>query len=184
MVRFVSNVFSSWLLELRRDLAPFAGRWEQSWRIALLCALMTLVSMTYGIPAAVLSCYVLFFVMKSDAAESMVLAVALVILVSIVVFGLIGLINLTIDSPAARLAALVISSLFFLFLGVASALGPLGGIIALVLAFVLTLLAYVPVGELATRAVLYAWLMTAAPMGLLLAFSLVCLLAPCLMTWP
>lgn len=173
MVRFVSNVFSSWLLELRRDLAPFAGRWEQSWRIALLCALMTLVSMTYGIPAAVLSCYVLFFVMKSDAAESMVLAVALVILVSIVVFGLIGLINLTIDSPAARLAALVISSLFFLFLGVASALGPLGGIIALVLAFVLTLLAYVPVGELATRAVLYAWLMTAAPMGLLLAFSLV-----------
>lgn len=161
-----------WWQEVKRDLRPFAGRWEQSWRIALLCALMTLVSMTYGIPAAVLSCYVLFFVMKSDAAESMVMAGALVILVSIVVFLLIGLINFTIESPVARLSALVLSSVFFLFLGTASALGPLGGIIALVFAFVLTLLAYIPVGELATRAVLYAWLMTAAPMGLLMIFSL------------
>lgn len=167
------NSIPLWWQEVKRDLSPFDGRWEQSWRIALLCALMTLVSMTYGIPAAVLSCYVLFFVMKSDAAESMVLAVALVTLVSIVVFVLIGLINLTIDSPVARLAVIVVSSILFLFLGIASALGPLGGIIALVIAFVMTLLVYIPVGELATRAVLYAWLITSAPMGLLIIFSLV-----------
>lgn len=177
MVSVVSNKIiptarQQWWHAIKRDLSPYAGRWEQAWRIALLCALMTLVSMTYGIPAAVLSCYVLFFVMKSDAAETMVMAVALVVLVSVVVFILIGLINLTIVSPPLRLLALVLVSVIFLYLGNASVLGPLGGIIALVIAFVLTLLEYIPVGELATRAVLYAWLMTAAPMGLLFIFSL------------
>lgn len=162
----------SWWHEVKADLRPVAGRWAQAWRIAVACALMTLISMTYGIPAAVLSCYVLFFVMKSDAAESMVMAVALVVLVSLVVFALVGLVNVTIGSPAARLAVIAGVSVVFLFLGNASVLGPLGGIIALVIAFVMTLLVYVPVGELATRAILYAWLMTAAPMGLLILFSL------------
>lgn len=181
MVRVVNNKAIStaavtarqqWWHAIKHDLSPYAGRWEQAWRIALMCALMTLVSMTYGIPAAVLSCYVLFFVMKSDAAETMVMAVALVLLVSVVVFILIALINFTLPSPPLRLLALIAVSLVFLYLGNASVLGPLGGIIALVIAFVLTLLEYIPVGELATRAVLYAWLMTAAPMGLLFLFSL------------
>ncbi|GAA5084842.1 FUSC family protein [Paenalcaligenes hermetiae] len=165
-------VTSSIWSRVKSDLRPFSGRWEQSWRIALLCALMTLVAMTYQIPEAAISCYVIFFVMKSDAAESTVLALALVVLVSIVILALVGLVNLTIDSPPARLTALVVSSLFFLFLGAASRLGPLGGIIALVIAFVLTLLMYVPVGELATRALLYAWLMVAAPMALVVGFNL------------
>lgn len=168
----VSKHTQQWWQEVKRDLSPVAGRWEQSWRIALLCSLATWLSMTYGIPAAVLSCYVLFFVMKSDAAETLVMATALLILVSLIVFVLIGLVNLTIASPPWRLMMIVLVSLVFLYLGNASLLGPLGGIIALVLAFVLTLLQYIPVGELATRAVLYAWLMVAAPMGLLWIFSL------------
>lgn len=168
----VSKHTQQWWQEVKRDLSPVAGRWEQSWRIALLCSLATWLSMTYGIPAAVLSCYVLFFVMKSDAAETLVMATALLILVSLIVFVLIGLVNLTIASPPWRLMMIVLVSLVFLYLGNASLLGPLGGIIALVLAFVLTLLQYIPVGGLATRAVLYAWLMVAAPMGLLWIFSL------------
>lgn len=172
MGSFVSRGTQQWWQEVKRDLSPVAGRWEQAWRIALLCSLATWLSMTYGIPAAVLSCYVLFFVMKSDAAETLVMATALVILISLLVLALVGLVNLTIASPPWRLIAIVLVSLVFLYLGNASLLGPLGGIIALVLAFVLTLLQYIPVGELATRAVLYAWLMVAAPMGLLWIFSL------------
>lgn len=155
-----------------QDLLPYDGRWAQAWRIALLCMFTTGVSMTYGIPEACISCYVLFFVMKSDAVESSLMAVALLVLVSIMVFVLIGLIQLSINSPPMRLILLVICSLLFMFLGVSSAVGPLGGILALVIAFVLTMLAYIPVGELATRAVLYAWLMTAMPMALLLIASL------------
>lgn len=154
------------------DLLPYDGRWAQAWRIALLCMFTTGIAMTYGIPEACISCYVLFFVMKSDAVESALMAVALLVLVSIMVFVLIGFIQLSIDSPPIRLILLVICSLLFMFLGVSSMVGPVGGILALVIAFVLTMLAYIPVGELATRAVLYAWLMTAMPMGLLLIASL------------
>lgn len=154
------------------DLQPYEGRWSQTWRIALLCMVTAAVSITYGIPEASISCYVLFFVMKSDAAESSVMALALVVLVSLIVAALIGLIQISIDSPVTRIIWLLGSSVVFMFLGVSSALGPLGGIIALVIAFVLTLLSYIPIGELATRAVLYAWLMVAMPMGLLLIASL------------
>lgn len=157
----------------KQELKPYPGRWAQAWRIAALCALATAMSMTYGIPEAVLSCYVLFFVMKSDAAETTIMALALVVLVSLILALLVGIVNLSIDSPPMRFGILVLSSLVFMFLGVASLLGPLGGIIALVIAFLLTVLAYVPTGEIATRALMYAWLMVAAPMGLLVVCSLV-----------
>ncbi|MBO1519914.1 FUSC family protein [Oceanisphaera pacifica] len=167
-----SKAIHLWCSGIKQDLRPYPGRWPQTWRIAVLCALMTLVSMAFQIPAAMLSCYVIFFVMKSDAAESTLMATALVVLVSIVVLLLVGLINLTIGSPPARLAVMAVSSVGLLFLGVTSGLGPLGGIIALVVAFVMTLLVHVPVGELATRALLYAWLMVAAPMALVISFNL------------
>lgn len=44
------------------DLQPYEGRWSQTWRIALLCMVTAAVSITYGIPEASISCYVLFFV--------------------------------------------------------------------------------------------------------------------------
>ncbi len=155
-----------------QDLQPTPGRLALSWRVAVLCALMVLLAMNYGIPESAVSCFVIFFVMKSDAGESSVLALALVVLVSVVVLLMVPLIQVTIQFPAWRLLAMVLTSFVLLFLGVASKLGPLGGIIALVIAFVLTLLGYVPFGEIATRAVLYAWLMTASPMALVLIFNL------------
>ena len=161
-----------------QDLQPAPGRLAQSWRVAALCALMVLLAMNYGIPESAVSCFVIFFVMKSDAGESSVLALALVVLVSIVVLLMVPLIQVTIQYPPWRLLAMVLTSFVLLFLGVASKLGPLGGIIALVIAFVLTLLGYVPFGEIATRAILYAWLMTASPMGLVLIFNLCFGLSP------
>ncbi|CAB3709165.1 hypothetical protein LMG3441_03014 [Achromobacter kerstersii] len=143
-----------------------------AWRIALVCALTAMVAMTYGIPESAISCYLVFFVMKPDAAESSVLAVALSVLVMLVVGVLLLLTNLTLAQPAMRIVALAVSSLLLLFLASASKLGPLGGIIALVLAFGLTLLSYVPVGEAATRGILYAWLMATMPMALVLIVSI------------
>lgn len=155
-----------------QDLQPAPGRLAVSWRVAALCALMVMLAMTYGIPESAVSCFVIFFVMKSDSGESSVLALALVVLVSLVVLVMVPLIQFSIESSALRLLVMAISSFALLFLGVASKLGPLGGIMALVIAFVLTLLGYVPVGEIATRALLYAWLMASAPMGLVLLFNL------------
>jgi multidrug resistance protein MdtO len=163
-----SVVDNSWL----SLLAPFPGRAAMAWRIALVCALTAMVAMIYGIPESAISCYLVFFVMKPDAAESSLLAVALSVLVAIVVVVLVVLTNLTLDLPPMRIVTLALSSLLLLFLASASKLGPLGGIIALVLAFAMTLLGYVPFGEAATRGILYAWLMASMPMALVLIVSL------------
>ncbi|VFS45927.1 Uncharacterised protein [Budvicia aquatica] len=56
-----------------------------TWRVAALCALMSAVAMVYGIPESAISCYLIIFVMKPDAVESMVMAIAVTLLVSLVV---------------------------------------------------------------------------------------------------
>ena len=152
---------------------PFPGRLAQAWRIALACALTTMMAMTYGIPEAAISCYLVFFVMKPDAAQGSLLAIALTVLVVLVVLLLIMITRWTIDTPALRVVAIAASSLILLYMGSASKLGELGGIVALVVAFVLTLLDYVPFGEAATRGILYAWLMATMPMACVLAVNLI-----------
>ncbi|MVW71960.1 FUSC family protein [Bordetella sp. 15P40C-2] len=157
---------------------PFPGRLAQTWRIALVCALTTMVAAVYQIPEAALSCYLVFFVMKADAAESSILAVALTVLVGMMLVILVLLTRWTIDVPSMRIVALVIASLILLYLGSASLLGELGGIIALVIAFVLTLLSIAPTGELATRGILYAGLMATMPMACVLIVNMTMGLKP------
>lgn len=160
------------LRQVKRDLAYFPGRLAMAWRVGALCALMTLVAMLYGIPESAISCYLILFVMKPDAAESMAMAIAVTLLVSIVVGLILLIMPYTLESAPLRMAVLVLSSFAFLWLGSASKLGPVGSIIALVIAFIMSLLGDAPNGELAVRAVLYAWLMAVSPMLLLVAFNL------------
>lgn len=160
------------LRQVKRDLAYFPGRLAMAWRVGALCALMALVAMLYGIPESAISCYLILFVMKPDAAESMAMAIAVTLLVSIVVGLILLILPYTLEFAPLRMAVLVLSSFAFLWLGSASKLGPVGSIIALVIAFIMSLLGDAPNGELAVRAVLYAWLMAASPMLLLVAFNL------------
>lgn len=150
------------------DLRPNQERIDLSWRIALICAMMVCVAMIYKIPFVAVSLFVIFFVMRSDSAESNILAAALIVLATIVVGLLLLIIEITLPSPAIRLAVLLVTSYFLLFFGVSTQLGPLGGIIALVITFVLSMLNYVEVPEIAVRGTLYAWLMAATPMGIVL----------------
>ncbi|OVZ78136.1 FUSC family protein [Yersinia intermedia] len=128
--------------------------------------------MIYGIPESAISCYLIIFVMKPDGVESMVMAIAITILVSLVVGLVFLLIHFTLEAAPLRMAALIISSFLFLYIGSASKLGPVGSIIALVIAFVMTLLSDIPMGEVATRGLLYAWLMAVSPMLLIIGFNL------------
>lgn len=164
----MNSLWHTIFLQIKEDLKPTAERVDLSWRIALICAIMVCVAMIYEIPFVAVSCFVIFYVMRSDSAESNVLAVALVILASIVVVLLLAIIQLTLPSPAMRLGVLLVSSYFLLFFGISTQLGPLGGIIALVITFVLSILNYVEVPEIATRGTLYAWLMAATPMGIVI----------------
>lgn len=161
------------LHQIVADLANFPGRFAMAWRVGALCALMALVAMVYQIPESAISCYLILFVMKPDKMISMVMAIAIIILVSIIIALMILFLPYTLGYPPIRMLVLVSSSFLFLWLGSASKLGPVGSIIALVIAFIMSLLGEMPNGELASRAILYAWLMATSPMFLLIGFNLV-----------
>ncbi len=155
------------------DLQPHPGRWAMTWRTATLCALAALVFMTYQIPLAAIGCYLIFFVLKPQATESIVMGLAVLVLVSIVVGLLLLLGDATLEHSAWRLAIIVLASMLFMFLAAASQVGHVGSILALVVAFAVTLFSDVPLAEVFTRGVLYAWLMAATPMAILIVFNLV-----------
>ncbi|MDU3154590.1 FUSC family protein [Hafnia alvei] len=167
-----NNALSKTLRQVHKDLRPFPGRFATTWRIGLLSALMSFVAMFYGIPESAISCYLILFVMKPDGVLSIIMAIAIIILVTLVVGIILLLLPYTLESIPLRMLVLIASSFFFLWLGAASKLGEVGSIVALVIAFIMGLIGIAPDGELATRAILYCWLMVASPMLLLIIFNL------------
>ena len=152
--------------ELRASLSllrPFPGRLEFAARLALICALTTLVVEIYQTPDPALTAYVAFFVMKPDRTTSVILSIVMVLLISIII-GLVILVSMAvIDQPAWRVASMAMISFGLLFLASASKLKPVGSIIALIAAYALDLLSKAQIGELATRGLLYAWLFVTIP---------------------
>lgn len=158
--------------QLVEDLRPDAGRSALTVRIATMCAVMTLLAMMFELQEPAISCYLLIFLVKPDAITNMVIAMGAIVAVTLIAPVLVVLTVWTIDVPAARMLVIVFSSLLFLYLGSASRLGEGGGIVALVIAFYMSLLGYVPLGEIVSRGVVDAWLMVAAPMVVMLVFNL------------
>ena len=162
--------------ELVRWLGPSPGRLEYALRIALICALTTLVVEIYQTPSAALSAYVVFFLNKPDRAESVLLDVAFILLVTLLVAFIMLAAMAVLDAPLWRVSAMTLSSFTLLFLTSASKLRPLGAILALIIGYALDLLGTLHGGEIATRALLYVWLFIAIPTGVSLVVNL--LLAP------
>ena len=154
------------------DLQPFEGRFALTWRVALLCALVTGAAMVLRVPEAAISCYLVIFLMKQDAVTNCVLGFGVIVMVTLVVVLMIPLINLSIDSPALRLAVMFGVSCVFLFLASATPLGEQAAIVALIVAFILTLITNVPVGQIGDQGLLAAWKMVSLPMGLMILFNL------------
>jgi multidrug resistance protein MdtO len=144
-------------------LRPFPGRLEFSSRLALACALITLVTEIYQTPDPALTAYVAFFVMKPDRMESVILSIVLTILISLLVGMLVLVAMAVIDQPLWRAISITVISFGLLFLASASKLKPLAAIIALIVGYGLDLLSEAQVGELATRGYLYAWLFVTIP---------------------
>jgi len=164
------------LFEVVNLLRPRPGRLSFAARLALICALTTLVVEIYQTPDPALTVYIAFFLNKPDRAESLVLDIALTILITVIVGLLMLLTMLVIDAPLWRVAAMSALSVGVLTLAFASKLRPLAGIIVLIVGYGLDVIATLQFGELATRAVLYVWLFIAIPAGVSVVVNL--LLAP------
>nr|WKF62092.1 Multidrug resistance protein MdtO [Paraburkholderia busanensis] len=157
-------------------LAPYPGRAAMAARIALICALTVYVTSAYGTPEAALSAYVVFFLNRPDRVLSTLLSTALLLLVTLVIALVLGVAIFALDDPVWRVACIAGLSFGLLFVTSASKLRPVGAIIAMIVGFALDKLGSVPFGEVATRALLYAWLMVAIPAGVSICVNL--LLAP------
>jgi len=164
------------LAGLLRLLLPFPGRLEFAARVALICALTTLVVEIYQTPEPALTVYIVFFLNKPDRGTSLILNVAMLILFSLTVASVILLATIVVDYPAWRVASIAVISLGLLFLASGSKLRPVGAIVALIIGYALDELGTVHGGEIATRALLYVWLFVGIPAGVSICVTL--LLAP------
>jgi multidrug resistance protein MdtO len=155
-----------------KDLQPFPGRFGLTWRVALLCAIVTATAMILKIPEAAISCYLVIFLMKEDAVQNCIMAVGLILLATTVVALMIPIINLGIDSAAIRLAVMFFASFIFLFLSSTTPLGEQAAIVGLIIAFIMTLVTDVPIGQIGDQGLLMAWKMASMPMFLMFLFNL------------
>ena len=157
---------------LLRLLAPVPGRLEFASRLALICALTALVTEIYQTPDPALTVYVAFFLIKPDRVTSIVTSL---IMLSVMTVTLLIILLATIavaDQPVWRVCVMAALSFGLVFLASASKLRPIAPIVALIAAYALDLLGTVRIGEIATRALLYAWLFVAIPAGLTILVNL------------
>jgi multidrug resistance protein MdtO len=144
--------------------APFEGRFARAAEIAFAVMMVTIVSMAYQIPEPAISVYLIFFVAKENSGLNIVMSLALIVVITLVVAMSIGLAILTLNAPEGRVVVLACVAFASFFLGASSKLAPLASTIGLVIAYVLDLLGSSPLGEIAVRGLLYAWLFAVMPM--------------------
>lgn len=150
---------------------PAGGRLRRAGEMAVACALVVVVSMTFELPEPALSAYLIFFAAKDNAGQSIVTAMVFILAVAVAIGLLVPLVALTADIPGARLFIVVAVSFSFFFLAVTSKLAPLASTLGLVVAYALYLLQSVPAGELSVRILLYLMLVVAMPMGTFIAYN-------------
>lgn len=126
-----------------------------------------LVAMAIRMPEAALACYLLFFAARDNAGDSIFTALKLIVAASAGILLAVLLLNLLLDEPMLRLAALATFTFVGMFLSQASRLGPLAATAGFVFAFLLTLVDVVPVPELMAQAMRWMWVVVALPLGLM-----------------
>jgi multidrug resistance protein MdtO len=167
---------ADYIADLVRLLAPRPGRLAFAGRLALICALTVLVAEIYQTPEPALATYIVFFLNRDDRALSLILSAVLTLLITVIIGLVIVVAKLVLDDPMWRVISMALISFALLFLTSASKLRPFGSTIALIIGYALDELGLIQVGELGTRALLYAWLFVGIPAGVSMVVNL--LLAP------
>lgn len=172
MAKSADNTLRGAVRETLADLAPFPGRMATSWRVAAVCALVAGIAMMFHIPESAISCYLVIFLMKADGAENTIVATAAVIAITLLVALMIPVLQWTIESALLRILVMILVSFVFIFIGAASKLGEGGSIVALIIAFILSLVNEVPINGVISFALRYAWEMAILPMFVIAGFCL------------
>lgn len=141
--------------------------------MALCCSIVIAFAMSQQVPEAALSCYLIFFASRNNAASGILIALGLIVAASVGI--LLGLVFLQIasDEPMLRLALMAAFTLAGMYFSVATKAGPIAATVGFVFAFVMTLNDFVPVPELMARALSWMWVVVFVPMATLVLVNAV-----------
>lgn len=150
------------------ELRPFEGRLGAALRMTLCCVLVAAFAMSQQVPEAAVSCYLIFFASRENAASGILIAMALIVGVSVgILLGLVFL-QLAADEPMLRLALMGLFTFGGMYFSVATKAGPIAATVGFVFAFVMTLNDFVPIPELLSRGLSWMWVVVFIPMAVLI----------------
>lgn len=150
------------------ELRPYEGRLGAALRMALCCVIVVTFAMSQQVPEAAISCYLIFFASRDNAASGIAIALALIVGASIgILLGLVFL-QLAADEPMLRLGLMLLFTFGGMYFSVATAAGPIAATVGFVFAFVMTLYDFVPLPELLSRGISWMWVVVFIPMAVLI----------------
>ena len=153
-------------------LAPTPGRLGRTLEITIKVAIVVVISMTFQIPDPALSAYIIFFVSKEDSGRSILTSTVFLVAITAVITILFLLYPTSLNHSSVRILFIAAASYVMFFLDKASKLAPLAGTLGLILAAGLNAEQNAPIGEVATRALLYVALLTIFPIAINLVFNI------------
>jgi multidrug resistance protein MdtO len=165
---------TNWLLLLGAN----PERLEFATRLAVICALTTLVTEIYQTPYLAIAAYLPFFFNRPERTVSLILSLVFTLVIAVVIALVFLIANVVLDDPMWRVMAIAVASFSLLFLGAASRLRPIASSSAMIVGYALAQLGTIQTGELATRALLYLELAVAIPAGISLIINLLVAPAP------
>ncbi|MFT8370013.1 MAG: FUSC family protein [Acetobacter sp.] len=143
--------------------APLPGRGSHSLRMAAACTMVVLIGEIWQIPDVAVPALCTMALWQKDRTTNILAGVAVNLLIVAILALLFVLIHLTLDHPFGQVVAIMLLSFCFFFLGSASKLKPVAYLLGLIVVFALVVADLVPIGEIATRALLYADLFILVP---------------------
>ncbi|AKR49511.1 FUSC family protein [Acetobacter pasteurianus] len=151
---------------------PAPGRLGYALRMAAGCTATVLVGEVWQVPDLAVPALVTMALWQKDRVTNAVAAIGLNIIILFLLAFVYGLIRLTLDHPLWLIIVIALLSFGFFFLGSASKLKPVAYMLGLIIVYALIAIDQVPVGEIVTRAVLYADLFLAVPGAVMVVLGL------------
>ncbi|GBQ95971.1 fusaric acid resistance protein [Acetobacter nitrogenifigens DSM 23921 = NBRC 105050] len=142
---------------------PAPGRMGYALRMAAGCTTTVLIGEIWQIPELAVPTLVTMALWQEDRTTNAIAGVGVNLLILVLLALVYGIIRITLDHPLGIVIAVALLSCGFFFLGSASKLKPVAYMLGLIVVYAMIAVDQVPVGELATRALLYADLFTLAP---------------------
>jgi uncharacterized membrane protein YgaE (UPF0421/DUF939 family) len=151
---------------LRRELAPFPGRWEETVRITVITVMVVIISMTLQVPELLVSAYMVIFVSKENKVVTTKIGILLIVAVTIAIA--ISLLDFlfTFDYPQLRVPAMAVILFCGFYASRVLPIGPLGYGIGFVIAATQSIAELMPNAEYLVHFLLWLWVALSYPIAL------------------